>query len=137
MAPATLYIWGLGPLSRNWKFSPTPWSNWNSFGVPSSTQGEDFKAFLLIFSQGMSRYFKSNRPSEAEWNVIAAIDCAPAKSMLWRVAEKVSAHEGLPAARRSMSMRTLARRSARGVRSCSMPRATSRGTVQYYYPTLR
>jgi len=39
MAPATLCLGGLGPGSRNWKFSPTPWPNWNFFAVPSSTHG--------------------------------------------------------------------------------------------------
>ena len=38
MAPATLYIWGLGPGSRNLNFSPTPRPNLNFKAVPSSSQ---------------------------------------------------------------------------------------------------
>ena len=34
----TLYFGGLGPGSKNWKFSPTPWPNWNLLAVPSSSQ---------------------------------------------------------------------------------------------------
>ena len=56
-------------------------------------------------------------------NISARSGTRPTSS---RLAGKVSAHEGLPAARRPQSMPPLARRSARGVRSCSMPRATSR-----------
>jgi len=36
MPPATLYIWGLGPGSRNLNFSPTPRPNLNFIAVPSS-----------------------------------------------------------------------------------------------------
>ena len=35
---ATLCLGGLGPGSRNWKFSPTPWPNWKFIAVPSSSQ---------------------------------------------------------------------------------------------------
>ena len=38
MPPATLYVWGLGPGSRNWKLSPTYWPNWKFIAVPSSSQ---------------------------------------------------------------------------------------------------
>ena len=57
MPPATLYIWALGPGSRNWKFSSRPWPNWNFFAVPSSTHRVlqlesnlvDMAAFLHAF----------------------------------------------------------------------------------------
>ena len=59
-------------------------------------------------------------------NISARSGTRPTSS---RLAEKGSAREGLPAARRSKSMTPLARRSARGVRSCSTPRARSRAPL--------
>ena len=38
MAPATLYIWDLGPESRNFKISPMRRANFKIFAFPSSTQ---------------------------------------------------------------------------------------------------